>query len=125
MMAKKYINSDIVLETDLPTFNQRCIAALASMHKTPTTQRLELFGSAYITDLKTYHCRLRPFIKFMLDYPYFDDSLVVFYPYTPFGVAVVEDRALSHFLLYMFTPYGEQVMDAQVSSDETSSCNIT
>ena len=63
--------------------------------------------------------KLRSFVKFLLDFPTteFDDSLIMFYPYTPKGTVTVEDRAVHYFLLYMTKDIGGD--DSDDEGEET------
>lgn len=79
-----------------------------------TTVELPLFGTAFIDD-SNYLSHGRAFVQFLLDHPFYEDSLPIFHPNVPKGAVTVEDRAFSHFLLYMYTPHGQEVKDKNVS----------
>jgi hypothetical protein len=113
MPVKLYIDHAFVQQSKLPDFNNRCVAALAKMNLTPLASPITyLFGSAtFELQGKSYKGKLRAFVNFMLDNPHYDESLVPFYSFTPKGIVTFDEKAISHFLLYMVTPHGKPVLD--------------
>jgi hypothetical protein len=47
----------------------------------------------------------------MLDNPFYDDSLVPFYDFTPKGIVTFDSKAVLHFMLYMVMSPGKPVLD--------------
>lgn len=91
------------------------MAQLTKLGLAPTTTPVPILGTRRL-DRKSkdaYLARLRKFIQFLLLHPQFDDSLVMFYPYTPKGTVNVEDKAVAAFLLSMFGEKGKPVNDTE------------
>jgi len=98
-------------------FNRRCQSALLKNKIQAATQPLSILGSAVLekkTSVPTYMAKIRNFVKFLLDFPVFDDSLLLFYPYTPKGSVTCEDKAVSYFLLSMHGKQGAPLLDLDV-----------
>ena len=112
---KKYNLSEIVTDDQLEAFNARCEAVLHSLNITPSEESFPLFGSAVLMARDRYLSFVRSFVKFLMAYPFFDETLCVLYPHTPRGAIVMEEKAISHFILYQYTPPGDPVIDAEVS----------
>jgi len=114
---KVYRRSQIVAEADYDSFTRRCKAQLAMDGVREATVPMNRFhGDHFHTDKQAFKHKMRALIKFFMKHPFYDDSLVVFYPLTPKGRYVVEARAIKHFFLYMYTPLGQQVFDLHVST---------
>jgi len=62
----------------------------------------------------TYLAKLRALVKFFMNFDTYDESLVLFYPYTPKGVISCDDKAISHFLLYEMGAKGSDLVDIEV-----------
>ena len=76
-------------------------------------------GGSFPTYRYRYLAKLRAFVKFLLANPPFDDSLVVFYPYTPRGdvVHVCHELAVCVFMQSKYTPKDTQVTYLTVSKN--------
>jgi len=99
-------------------FDTRCKAQLQKSNLIATTDPFPIFGSAVLetpSSVPTYMAKLRAFVTFMLDNPQYDDSLILFYPYTPKGTVTCDEKATSHFLLSMFGTKGDPLRDMEVS----------
>lgn len=103
-----YNKSPVVKDDDFDEFVSRCLNELKRQKKTPTTTPLPLFGTRPINE-RTYLTRFRAFVKWLLQHKAYDSSLIMFYPYTPRGAAVVDARAVSIFMISAFTPLGQPV----------------
>ena len=101
------------------TFQTRCEAQLKRMNIKATTEALPILGTSVLC-LKTVHGqyipKLRAFVGFLLDNPQFDESLIIFYPYTPKGIVTCQDIAVSLFLLSKTGPRGSLLKDIHVRS---------
>ena len=98
-------------------FERRCQKALNDNRLKATPDPLPILGSAVLeleSSVPTYMSKIRHFVKFLLDVKLFDDSLLLFYPYTPKGSVTCQDKAVSYFLLSMFGKKGEPLLDFQV-----------
>ena len=85
----------------------------------PLKQKRPILGTKVLDEkysVPTYLAKLRAFVKFLLQHPTFNDSLIVFFPYTPKGKAVCEDRAVSMFMISKTLPKGSPVVDMEVSN---------
>ena len=115
---KKYNKSQIVTDFWLDQFNSRCLAQLQKMNIEPTDTALPILGTTVLeepTSVPTYMAKIRAFVRFLLLNPDYDESLVVFYPYTPKGTVTCQEIAVCHFVLSKFREKGEPLKDQQVS----------
>jgi len=102
---KKYNQSLVVTDRMYDTFNARCVAALEKVSIVPMETAIPILGTSVLqkeTSVPTYLARLRAFVSFLLVHPDYDESLAVFYPFTPKGTVTCQETAVSHFLLSKF-----------------------
>lgn len=101
-------------------FKTRCEAQLEKMNVRATTEAIPILGTSVLCP-KTVHGqyipKLRAFVGFLLDNPQFDDSLIIFYPYTPKGIVTCQDVAVSLFLLSKTGRKGSPLKDLHVRSE--------
>ena len=112
-MEKKYIKSPIVTNRMYDEFNRCCLNALQKMNLQPTETGLPILGTSVLsekTSVPTYLAKLHAFLQFLLVNPQYDDSLVLFYPYTPKGTVTCDEKAICHFLLSKFGEKGKLLM---------------
>lgn len=115
-MPKLYEICEVVKNTDWLLFKGRCDKELAKQNLTATgiSHEIPILGSRNGTR-RTYLSRLRMFVKWLMKYPEFDSSLIMFYPYTPRGYCVVDAAATVAFMFCMTTKKDVVVMNPTVS----------
>jgi len=95
-------------------FRQRCLAQLTRMNLVPSPEPIPIFGTSLLEDktVGSYMGKLRGFVNdFLLPNPQYDDSLVLFYPYTPKSSVTCSALAISHFTLSKFGTRGQPLKD--------------
>jgi hypothetical protein len=100
-------------------FNTRCAAELRKRNITATTEKLPILGTRVLGDSTKqgqYIPKLRSLVAFLLDNPQYDDSLILFYPYTPKGIVTCQDLPVSLFLLSKTGVAGSPLKDIHVRS---------
>lgn len=84
----------------------------------PTTEEVPIFGTLTLTK-KTidgqYMPKLRALVAFLLDHTEFDESLILFYPYTPKGIVTCQDKPVALCLLSKTGEKGTPLRDTNVS----------
>jgi len=93
-------------------------APLEKVSIVPMETAIPILGTSVLqkeTSVPTYLARLRAFVSFLLVHPDYDESLAVFYPFTPKGTVTCQETAVSHFLLSKFAAKGTLLEDLQVS----------
>jgi hypothetical protein len=112
--------NDVVPIKKLELFNRICLRRLEQRRIAPTTTPIPILGTRPLDtgsrdriahSRRTYLARLRKLVVFLMKNTQYHDSLLVFYPYTPKGMACCEDKAILDFLLCAYTPKGKTVMD--------------
>lgn len=124
---KKYRDKNsVVTIAHEPLFKLRCEAQLRLMEIEPTTDELPIFGTLNLHEKSIdgqYMPKLRVFVAFLLDNKEFDDSLVLFYPFSPKGVVTCQDKPVSLCLLSKTGTKGTPLKDTNVSSLSLPSCH--
>lgn len=123
MAPLKFSLHPFVSDADHPRFVARCEAALLK-YRVPTRSQHDrnyCFGSAlYAKNGSTYKGKLRAYLRFLLDNPYYDDSLLPFYRKTAVGNPC-SAISISHFILWACTAPGQPVKELlTVDGDEVS-----
>ncbi len=113
MSRCKFNRNQVVPYVMVPEFNNMCIAALAQPRITPTTIPIKILGTKSLSPnaRDSYLSRLRMLVQFLLHEKDFDDSLAIFYPFTPKGTITVQVEAVEMFMLSKYTPKGGIVID--------------
>jgi len=104
-------------------FNHRCKEQLRKMGVTETAQPLPILGTSQLNtgnSVGTCMSKLRAFAKFMLDFPEFDDSLILLCPKTPKGIVTCSEKAASCFILSACGKKNTPLLDITVSFQSIS-----
>ena len=113
-LKTKYSKHELVSDRMYDTFVRRCQSELTKRKLTPTNVAIPILGTKAIDGgRKTYIQRLRGFVSFLMANSQYDDSLVVFYPYSPKGTVVCQDVAVSHYILSKCNEKGTPLIDLQ------------
>ena len=117
MPRRKYANDLALVSMRMEAeFERRCKKVLQDKQITPSSTPFQPFGTRVLMGgEETYVSRLRAFIQFLFVNPQFDDSLAVFYAFTPPMTLTVEAKAVTTFLYSKCAKKGEPLVDAQVS----------
>ena len=99
----------------VPVFNLHCEKALEAMGLQPTTAAIPVLGTRRLDEESenTYYSRLRGYMQFLLQQKDFDESLLLFYPYTPKGTVSCQEESVAYFILSKYGTKGEPVKDLQ------------
>jgi hypothetical protein len=109
----------VVTIANEPLFKLRCDVKLQSMGITPTTEALPILGTLNLVDKSKegqYIPKLRTIVAFLLDQTEYDESLILFYPYTPKGIVTCQDKPVALCLLSKMGTKGTPLEDTNVKS---------
>lgn len=118
---KLYDRHKLVKNDQIEEFEARCLVALHKMGLQPTGTAIPILGTRTLdrSSEGSYLSRIRAFVSFLLKYSEYDDSLPVFYAYTPKGSVTINEKAMCHFLYAKFTPK-DQVVKNSISMEITN-----